>query len=328
MTFAKYTALGILTAVSVSGAAHAETSLNLANEYQATTFAAVADEFFIARVAELTDGSVDIKYYPGGSLGFKSIDHFDAVTDGAIDIADTYIGQLSGIDPIFSMPSLPFLATSKDEALKLEAVLRPAYDEIFSNADQVYLFTLPWPPSGIWTKEPLTSAADLAEVKVRVPDVTAMQTFKAAGANPLQVSWADVVPQLSTNALDAVISSAEGGTNISLGEFLPQYTALDYVIPVNVVHMSAMSFDALSEDEQKAIRQAAADTSEFIWGKLEERLANTYKDLAELGVAVDRDVNPDLMAALKSASDAAMKEWLAKSGGAGQALLSAYQSAR
>lgn len=326
MTFPKSIALGAFAAAALSGAALAETSLNLANEYQATTFAAVADEYFIARVAELTNGSVKINYYPGGSLGFKSIDHFDAVTDGAIDIADTYIGQLSGIDAIFSMPSLPFLATTKDQAMKLEAVMRPAYDEIFAAADQVYLFTLPWPPSGIWTKGALASAADLAELKVRVPDVTAMQTFKAAGANPLQVSWADIVPQLSTNALDAVISSAEGGTNISLGEFLPHYTALDYVIPVNVVHMNAMAFEGLSAEEQNAIRQAASDTAEFIWGKLEERLAGTYGDLAGLGVTVDRDVNPALMEALKAASDTAMQDWLAKSGDKGKALLDAYNA--
>ena len=319
--------IGALTAAGIAGAAQAQTTLNLANEYQASTFAAVADEFFIERVAELTGGSVEITYYPGGSLGFKSIDHFDAVSDGAIDIADTYIGQLSGIDPVFSMPSLPFLATSKEDALRLESVLRPAYDEVFGNADQIYLFTMPWPPSGIWTKEPLKAPADLDDLKVRVPDVTAMQTFKAVGANPLQVSWADIVPQLSTNALDAVISSAEGGTNISLGDFLPQYTALDYVIPVNVVHMSRLAYDRLSEEEQTAIRQASADTSEFIWGKLEERLAGTYTDLDGLGVAVDRDVASELTEALQTASETAMQDWLSKSGDKGQALLDAYHAA-
>ncbi|WP_112324378.1 TRAP transporter substrate-binding protein [Oceanibium sediminis] len=327
MTFTRTPLIGAIAAICLAGTAQAQTTLNLANEYQASTFAAVADEFFIERVAELTGGSVEINHYPGGSLGFKSIDHFDAVTDGAIDIADTYIGQLSGIDPVFSMPSLPFLATSKDEALKLESVLKPAYNEIFGNADQIYLFTLPWPPSGIWTKEALNTPADLADLKVRVPDVTAIQTFKAAGANPLQVSWGDIVPQLSTNALDAVISSAEGGTNISLGDFLPEYTALDYVIPVNVVHMSAMSYDQLSEEEQAAIMQAAADTSEFIWGKLEERLSGTYEDLDELGVSVNRDVSPELMDALKVASDAAMQDWLDKSGEQGKALLDAYRAA-
>ncbi len=307
--------------------ASAETTLNLANEYQDTTFAAVADHFFIERVAELTGGSVKIDYYPGGSLGFKSVDHYDSVGDGAIDIADTFIGQLSGINPVFSLPSMPFLATTKDKALALEAILRPHYDGVFGDANQMYLFSTPWPPSGIWTGEALESPEGLQGMKVRVADVTSMQTFKEAGANPLQISWADVIPQLSANAIDAVISSAEGGTNIKLGEFLPHYTAVDYVIPVNVVHMNRDAFDGLTEDEQAAIMQAAADTSEFIWGKLEERLSNTYDDLAALKVNVERAPSPDLMAALEAASAGALEEWKGKMGSEGQDILDAYAAA-
>jgi TRAP-type C4-dicarboxylate transport system substrate-binding protein len=304
----------------------AETTFNLANEYQDTTFAAVADKFFIERVAELTEGSVKIDYYPGGSLGFKSVDHYDSVGDGAIDIADTYIGQLSGINPVFSLPSMPFLATTKDKALALEATLRPHYDTVFGDANQMYLFSTPWPPSGIWTGEPLDAPASLEGMKIRVADVTSMQTFKEAGANPLQISWADVVPQLSANAIDAVISSAEGGTNIKLGEFLPYYTAVDYVIPVNVVHMNLDAYSSLTEAEQDAVMRAAADTSEFIWDKLEERLSKTYEDLAALEVNVQREPNSELMATLENASAGALDEWLEKMGPDGRAILDTYAS--
>lgn len=314
-------------AAAIALPAVADTTLNLANEYQDTTFAAVADHFFIDRVGELTEGSVKIDYYPGGSLGFKSIDHYDSVGDGAIDIADTFIGQLSGINPVFSLPSMPFFATSKDKALALEATLRPHYESVFGDANQMYLFSTPWPPSGIWTGDVLDSPAALEGMKVRVADVTSMQTFKEAGANPLQISWADVVPQLSANAIDAVISSAEGGTNIKLGEFLPHYTAVDYVIPVNVVHMNRDAYDRLSEAEQTAIDQAAADTSEFIWGKLEERLSNTYDDLAALKVNVERTPNPELMSALEAASTGALEEWKEKMGPEGQEILDAYATA-
>lgn len=318
-------AVAFIAALAVP--ASAETKFNLANEYQDTTFAAVADKFFIERVAELTEGSVTIDYFPGGSLGFKSIDHFDSVGDGAIDIADTYIGQLSGISPIFSLPSMPFLATSKAKALTLEATLRPHYDSVFGGANQIYLFSTPWPPSGIWTGEALSAPDELKGLKVRVSDVTSMQTFKEAGANPLQISWADVVPQLSANAIDAVISSAEGGTNIKLGEFLPHYTAVDYVIPVNVVHMNLDAFEGLNAAEQAAIKQAAADTSEFIWGKLEERLSGTYDDLAALKVNVERAPSPELMATLEAASAGALAEWKEKMGSEGQAILDAYKAA-
>jgi len=319
--------VAVAFAATIALPASGETTFNLANEYQDTTFAAVADKFFIERVGELTEGSVKVDYYPGGSLGFKSVDHYDSVGDGAIDIADTYIGQLSGISPVFSLPSMPFLATTKDKALALEATLRPHYDSVFGDANQMYLFSTPWPPSGIWTGEALEGPEGLQGMKIRVADVTSMQTFKEAGANPLQISWADVVPQLSANAIDAVISSAEGGTNIKLGEFLPHYTAVDYVIPVNVVHMNLDAYSSLSEAEQAAIMQAAADTSAFIWGKLEERLSNTYDDLAALEVNVQREPNAELMTALEAASAGALDEWLEKMGPEGQQILDTYATA-
>ncbi|WFE76607.1 TRAP transporter substrate-binding protein [Roseinatronobacter sp. S2] len=314
-------------AVALAVPVTADVKLNLANEYQATTFAAVADNFFIDRVADLTDGSVQIDYYPGGSLGFKSIDHFDSVGDGAIEIANTFIGQLSGISPVFSLPSMPFLATSKDKALALEATLSPYYDAVFGDANQMYLFSMPWPPSGIWTHETLDSPAALEGMRVRVADVTSMQTFREAGANPLQISWADVVPQLSANALDAVISSAEGGTNIMLGEFLPHYTAVDYVIPVNVMHMNLDTFESLSEAEQAAIIQAAEDTSDFIWAELEQRLSDTYDDLADLNINVHLNPNAELMATLEAASAGALEEWMSRMGSDGAAILDAYATA-
>ncbi|MGJ8558419.1 MAG: TRAP transporter substrate-binding protein DctP, partial [Sulfitobacter geojensis] len=185
-------AVAAVAATSFITPAFAQTTLNLANEYQDTTFAAVADKFFIEKVEELTAGSVTINYFPGGSLGFKSADHFDATADGAIEIADTFIGRLAGIDPVFSLPSMPFLATNKGKALALEAVLRPEYERAFGAANQIYLFTTPWPPSGVWTKEPLSSPEGLEGLKIRVADVPSMQTFKNAGANPLEISWGDV----------------------------------------------------------------------------------------------------------------------------------------
>ncbi|GAA6178535.1 TRAP transporter substrate-binding protein [Sulfitobacter pacificus] len=323
----KLAAVAAVAATSFTTPAFAETTLNLANEYQDTTFAAVADKYFIEKVQELTGGTVKIDYFPGGSLGFKSADHFDATADGAIEIADTFIGRLAGIDPVFSLPSMPFLATDKSKALTLEAVLRPEYDRAFGAANQIYLFTTPWPPSGVWTKEPLTSPEDLKGLKIRVADVPSMQTFKNAGANPLEISWGDVVPQLSAGAIDAVVSSAEGGTNIKLGEFLPHYTAVDYVIPANVVHMNKDAFDALSEDEQAAVMQAASDTSTFIWAKLEERLSNTYDDLAELKVNVNRDADPALMDALSKASSVALEQWKAKMGENSEAILDSFAAA-
>ena len=65
---------------------------------------------------EKSKGQIVITHHYGASLGYKSKDQFDAVTDGALPIADTYVGPLRGIHPIFLLSSLPFLARTIDDA--------------------------------------------------------------------------------------------------------------------------------------------------------------------------------------------------------------------
>lgn len=319
----------LLSATAFFGTAQtalAQSKLNMANEYADSSFQADGDRFFLERVGELTNGAVGIDYFPGGGLGYKSADHFFAVSDGAIDIANTFIGQLSGVDPIFLLPSQPFVVTSEKAAKTLEEVLAAHYEKIFADNNQVYLFSSPWPPSGLWSRDPITDTASLQDLKVRVADANATIVFQSAGAAPLQLSWGDVMPQLATNALDAAVTSAEGGVNSKLWEFLPNYLALNYTTPVNVVHMNLDAFEALSVEEQAAVRQAAQETVDRQWGLLAERLQENYVVLRENDTAVVEDVPADVLETLLKASDASMNSWLEKSGDDGAEILEKFKA--
>ncbi|MEG3661969.1 TRAP transporter substrate-binding protein [Celeribacter halophilus] len=325
----KHSLIALISAAAAFGSAQtalAETKFNMANEYADTSFQADGDRFFLERVNELTNGSVAIDYFPGGGLGYKSADHFYAVSDAAIDIANTFIGQLSGVDPIFLLPSQPFVVTSEKEAKVLEEVLASRYAKTFADNNQVYLFSSPWPPSGLWSREPVSDTAGLQDLKVRVADANATIVFQEAGAAPLQLSWGDVMAQLATNALDAAVTSAEGGVNSKLWEFLPNYLAVNYTTPVNVIHMNLDAFEALSDDEQAAVRQAAQETVDRQWGLLAERLQENYAILRENNVDVVEEVPADVLTTLRSASDASMASWLEKAGPDGAAILEEYKS--
>ncbi|KKL82584.1 hypothetical protein LCGC14_1983320, partial [marine sediment metagenome] len=91
-------------------------------EYQATSVHGEGDTFFAKLLAEKTKGQIVVTLHFGGALGYKSKDHLDAVGDGAIPIADTYVGALGGIDSMFLLPSLPFLAATTDS---LSPILSP-----------------------------------------------------------------------------------------------------------------------------------------------------------------------------------------------------------
>ncbi|TCK16548.1 TRAP transporter substrate-binding protein [Marinobacterium mangrovicola] len=301
-------------------------TLDFSNEYNDKSIHAQGDAYFIEQVEELTGGSVDIALHTSGSLGFKSADHFYAVADNAVQIADTLAGTIGGIDPIFLLSSLPFVADSVDEAQKLYEIARPQYAKVFEDNDQILLYASPWPASGIWSEEMVNSTDALTNLKIRTYDKNGTIAFKEAGAAPVLLSWADVVPQLSTGGISAVLTSAESGANGSFWEHLNHYTEIRYAVPLNMVHMNRDAFEDLSDEEQAAILEAAKRTDAHNWETVRSRLAENYAELKSHDVNIYTDVDPGMAATLKAAAEPAVQEWLENTGSTGQEILDALKA--
>lgn len=314
-----------LLATPFDAPAAAET-WDLANEYNATSIHAEGDVFFADQLKEKSGGEIEIVHHFGGALGYKSLDQFDAVADGAIPIADTYVGPLGGIDPMFLLPSLPFLAKTAEEAQMLYEVAKPYYEEIFAANNQKLLYSSPWPPSGIWAKKPVDSLDELAGLKIRTYDANGTITLKAAGAAPIQLSWADVVPQLSTGGIEAVLTSAESGANAKFWEHLSDFTEINYAMPLNMVHINLDTFNGLSPELQQAVLDSAAATSERNWQAVLTRVEENYAEMGDNGVTVISDVPEDYLAALNEAGRVALDDWLAKTGDEGKTIIDDYNA--
>lgn len=304
----------------------AEVSWDMPNEYPATNIHSEADQYFAQRLAELSDGEIEIVHHFGASLGYRSKDQFDAVADGAVPIADSYAGALSGIDPLFLLSSLPFLAATPEESQRLFEAAKPAYEKIFEESGQKLLYVSPWPPSGLWGNEPLDSAEKLANLKMRTYDANGTVTFQAAGAAPVQLSFADVVPQLSTGGISAVLNSAEGGVSSKYWDYLSDFTEINYSMPLNLAHVNLDAFVDLTDTQQQAVLQAAAETQAWVWTNVVERVRKNYADMTAHEVAITKDIPEAYRTHLIEAADTARDKWLADMDGRGEAILERYEA--
>lgn len=317
---------GLALATLPFGASAAEIKWDMANEYNDTSIHAEGDRVFSTKLSELTDGAIEITHHFGGSIGFKSKDQLDAVADGALPIANTYVGPLGGIDPMFLLPSLPFLAKTPSEARKLMEIARADYEAIFADNNQKLLWASPWPPSGIWAKKPVDSDTAISNLKIRTYDANGTITLQQAGAAPIQLSWADVVPQLSTGGIEAVLTSAEGGTNAKFWEHLSHFTEVNYAMPLNMAHINLDTWEGLSSDQQAAVLEAAKAAEDYVWQTVETRTADNYAAMKDAGMTVVTGVGDDYLAALNAAGAKARDEWLAKTGDKGSAILEAFNN--
>ncbi len=322
-------AASLAAGLAFATAAPAQIAWDLANEYPPNSIHAQTAEVFIEALHEATDGAITITPHHGAALGFRSVDQFDAVGDGALPLASSFGGVWSGIDPVFLISSLPFLAPSIEDNWALYQASRPYYEEVFEAANQVFLFATPWPPSGLWGNGPLDSLDALEGVRIRTFDTNGTVTLRAAGASPIQVSWADVVPQLSTGALDGVLTSADGGAASQLWEHQTHFTEVNYAMPLQFMHMNRDEYDMLDDDQREALRAAAAVAEEYGWDLLSARVVENYETMESFGMVVVTDVSEDFLAALSDAASEAHTEWASRFGPErAEDLLTAFEAAR
>jgi TRAP-type transport system periplasmic protein len=314
-----------LICTSTTYAGKAEFRWDMANEYAVTSVHAEADNAFIKKLEELSEGRIKITYHPGASLGYKSKDQWDAVGDGAIPLANTIMGPLRGIDPIFLLSSLPFVTSTIEQSrIMLEKVARPYYDKILKQNNQIFLYASPWPPSGIWSKSTVKSIADLKKLKIRTYDPNGTLTFKAAKSAPIQLTWADVVPQLSTGGINSVLTSAEGGCNAKYWDFLTDFASIKYCSPLDMAHMNADIFNDLPEDLQAAVLKAADFANEFAWKNVQARVEKNFKEMKSHNIAINTDISPELSAYLQKSAQVAVDAWIKKMGPEGEKILDQF----
>ncbi len=303
-----------------------EVAWDMPNEYGESSISGEADKIFAARLSKNSDGRIQITNHFGGSLGYKSKDHWAAVEDQAVQIASTYTGVFTGFDPVFLMNNLPFMATNPQQSKALIDAARPYYAEAFAKGNQILLLAEPWTPVGLWTKRPVASAADMKGMKVRTYDKNGTVTLKELGAAAIQMSWADVVPALSTNAIEAVLTSEEGGLSAKFEEYLDHYHYLNFTMGSNMVHMNKDVFDGLPGDLQQIVLDTAKEVEDELWAASQARIDLNVQRLKDANVKAIRDVPESFVDELKTAAQVAIDEWRAQIGEElADEILAAYQ---
>lgn len=299
---------------------------DMANEYGDRSIHAEGDKLFAKLVKEKTGGSVEITLHFGASLGFRSKDQLEAVADGAIPLADTFTGPLAGVDPIFQLSGLPFLTQSFDDARVLFEVGKARYQEVLKKYNQTLLWATPWPPAGIWAKQNVPDVAGLQGLKIRTYDKLGTITLTEAGASPVQLSWADVVPQLTTGGINAVLTSAEAGLSGNFQDLLSHYVPIAIGTPLNIATINNDALAKLTEKQRAAVLEAAAEVSAHQWKIVGPRVKSNFERATKAGVTVHESVDPALMKHLQKSGEAAVKAWLEQAGKTGEEILAAYRS--
>lgn len=281
---------------------------------------------FAEDVAAATNGGLNITVHSAGSL-IRHPEIKRAVRDGIAPIGEVLISLHANEAPIYGMDSIPFLAASYPDARKLYEAQKPALEAQLAEEGLQLLFSVPWPPQGIYAKSEISSMADMQGLRFRTYNPGTGRIAALTGATPVQVEVSDLPTAFATGRVEATITSPATGVDSKFWDFLEYYHDTRAWLPRNMVFVNKAAFDALDEGVRAAVLEAAAAAEERGWASSEKVTDEATAALAENGINV---IEPSdaLREGFLAIGAQIAAEWAETAGEAGQGALAAYEALR
>lgn len=269
----------------------ANIKMDLNAMYGANNFHTKGAEQFAALVDEYTKGSVKITVHAGSSLVKGS--PLQAVKDGTVAMTDMFIPFTAGGGKVFGISALPFVASSYDDAYKLYQISKPAYEKAAAAWNQKMLYAVSWPPSGLYTKKPMRSKADFADLKTRTYDKNSADFITMVGGSSVALPWGEVYSALSTGMVNSVVTSSASGKDGKFWEVLSDFTKISYAYPLQAVTINLDYWKSLDKAQQEALLKAAEKIEASQWEASKNEDKDALKLLADNGMKI-ADASPEL----------------------------------
>ena len=319
----KRLAAAIVTALAFALPAFAQTKWDLPTAYPANNFHTENLQQFAADVDKATAGKLKIQLHPNASL-FKAPEIKRAVQGGQAQAGEILLVNFENEDPLYGVDGVPFLASSYAESLKLYKAERKALDDKLGKQGMMLLYTVPWPPQGIYTNRTLNAAADMKGLKWRAYSPATAKIAELVGAQSVSVQAAEVSQALATGVIDSYMSSGSTGFDTKTYEYIKNFYDTQAWLPKNAVIVNKAAFDALDKPAQQALLKAGAEAEARGWAASKKANTGTLEKLKANGMQI-LPPPPQLKADMKKVGDTMLKDWLDKAGPEGQQLVDAYR---
>ncbi|MDD5832977.1 MAG: TRAP transporter substrate-binding protein [Clostridiales bacterium] len=263
-------------------------------------------EVLAEKAKEYSNGTINIEIYPNSTLGGDR-DLAEGMQMGTVDMA-LIAGVLSNFDESISLLEIPYLFHSNEEFEKI--VYGPCGEEIAANVlENSGIKILDWWERGprlITSSRPINSVEDMKGLKIRLPEIKAMQeVFTAWGAAPTTMSWSEVYPSLQQGVIEAQENPIPFFYSGSIFEVNKYIANTEHKYEYVCITIAGDSWDKLSAAQQEALMKASAEATEYHNSHVSDIAAEDLKDMVDNhGVTV---TDPDTTGFIAIAEEVAPK---------------------
>jgi TRAP-type C4-dicarboxylate transport system substrate-binding protein len=277
------------------GAAAAVVTLKLSHQWPQATkdsgdFRGQLAVRFAEEVEMRTNGSVKVEIFPSSSL-VKPKEQWDAIQEGAIDLAIYPLDYASGKVPQFDISMMPALVKNHAQAQAWkEAEIGKRLEQI-TDQKGVKILTWIWNAGGIGSKgKPIVSPRDVKQgMKMRAAGKRVEAMLQKAGAGITSMASSEIYSAFQTGVLDAAITSASSFGSYKLFEQVDAYvtpTKNTFWFMFEPLIIGKKSLEKLTPEQQAAVLEAGAALQTFAYEASQADDAEVAKMFTDAGVQV------------------------------------------
>lgn len=303
----------VMAPILYAGAAYAQDTktMRIGLATAATHIQNTGSEAFKKFIEEKTNGAIKVEIYPGAQLGDNKA-MLDSVKIGAVDGIFPSPADLGNIDKNFNIMNFPFLFSDQETA---NGVMDgPWGDKMLALLDQYGYKGLAIVDSGFRqttnSKHAITSLDDFKGLKIRMqPNPLHLDIFRALGANPAPLSFAELFSALQQGVMDGQENPLNNIYSSKLHE-VQKYVTLDgHIYDTNIFLVGKTFYEGLTREQQALFEEGSKIVVDTMRQALKEKDAAALEGMKAAGLEIT-EVSPEFHAQLVEATKPVVDKYL------------------
>jgi len=254
-----------------------------------------AAEYFAELVEQKTEGRLRVKLFPSAQLG-NDRELSEAVMIGSVDMVVGGTAPIGWYLPEYGAIEAPFTFRSYKH---LDRVLEgePGQEIARAYSEKRRTKILGWWHRGprylTTTKRKVTTPADLAGLKLRVPELpTYIEAWRILGTNPTPITYSEIFMALKQGIAEGQENPLEVIHTSSFPEVQKYVMETEHLLGVYMFMINEPRYNGLSPEDQTAVSGAVAEAAEReheLMLKYDDEFADKLKEAGMEFVEVDRE---------------------------------------
>ena len=244
-------------------------------------------EFMAQRVAEKSEGKLQLEIYPSQQLGTER-QCLELLQIGSLAMTKVSAAVMENFAPNIQVFSLPYIFRSREHHYNV--LDGEVGKNLLLQGEKYWLRGLTYFDAGsrsFYAKEPIRSPEDLSGKKIRVQEsVTAMTLVRTLGGAPTPISWGELYTALQQGVVDGAENNPPSFYTSRHYEVCKYYVLNEHTAVPDILVIGTVAWNRLNAEEQQWLQEAADEAKLYqreLWQKAEQEALDAVK---EAGVEV------------------------------------------